>query len=87
MNYLHYDLQAGPSDLVEVTLDRAANVMLLTPSDYDAYRTGRTFHYHGGHVTQSPYRIRPPHQGSWYVVIDLGGYVGTVRASCQVIKG
>jgi len=87
MNYLHYDFQAGPSDLVEVTLDRAANVMLMTPSDYSAYRTRGPFRYFGGHVTQSPYRIRPPHQGPWHVVIDLGGSAGTVRASCRVVKG
>ena len=87
MNYLHYDLQAGPSDLIEVTLDRAANVMLLSTSDYSSYRAGRSFRYHGGHVSSSPYRIRPPHQGSWHVVIDLGGHAGTVRASCRVIEG
>jgi len=87
VNYLHYDVQAGPSDVVEVTLDRAANVMLLSTSDYNSYRAGRSFNYHGGYVTRSPYRIRPPHQGSWHVVIDLGGHAGTVRASCQVIKG
>lgn len=87
MNYLHYDLQAGPSDLVEVSLDRAANVMLLSTSDYNSYRAGRSFRYHGGHVSRSPYRIRPPHQGSWHVVIDLAGRAGTVRASCRVIEG
>ena len=87
MNYLQYDLQLAPSDVVEVTLDRAANVMLLTPSGYDAYRGGRSYRYHGGHVTQSPYRVRPPHAGSWHLVVDLGGHAGTVRASCRVIKG
>jgi len=87
VNYLHYDFQAGPSDVVEVTLDQAANVMLLSTSDYSSYQAGRSFNYHGGYVTRSPYVIRPPHQGSWHVVIDLGGHAGTVRASCRVIEG
>jgi alkanesulfonate monooxygenase SsuD/methylene tetrahydromethanopterin reductase-like flavin-dependent oxidoreductase (luciferase family) len=87
MNYLHYELDAGPDDVVEVTLDHAANVQLLDAANYNAYRNGQSFRYHGGHVTASPYSLRPPHHDHWHVVIDLGGSPGTVRAAVRVIGG
>ncbi|MDQ3814024.1 MAG: DUF1883 domain-containing protein [Armatimonadota bacterium] len=85
MNYLHYELDAGPDDVVEVTLDHAANVQLLDETNYLNYRDGRPYTYRGGYVKTSPYRIRPSYQGHWHLVIDLGGYAGTVRASAKVL--
>jgi Domain of unknown function (DUF1883) len=86
MNYLKKDLGTiGPDDIVEATLDHAANVQLLDPSNYQAYESGRKFTYHGGHVTKSPFRIRCPYLGHWYLVIDLGGAPGTVRAGVRVL--
>lgn len=38
-------------------------------------------------MTRSPFRIPIPHSGHWYVVIDLGGYSGTVRSSVRVLPG
>jgi Domain of unknown function (DUF1883) len=87
MNYLHYELDAGPDDIIEVTLDHAANVQLLDAMNYQNYLSGRAFRYHGGHATVSPYRLHPPHQDHWHLVIDLGGYPGQVRASVRVISG
>ena len=37
MNYLHYDFQLGPDQVVEVVLDKAANVKLLDDSNYYSY--------------------------------------------------
>jgi hypothetical protein len=85
LEYLHTELFAGPDDTIEVTLDHAANVQLLDPSNFEAYRQRRTYRFRGGYVTQSPYRIRPPHRGKWHVVVDLGGTAGSVRASVRVI--
>lgn len=85
MNFLHYEFDAGPGDVIEVTLDHAANVQLLTPAEYASYRNGQAYRYHGGHVTQSPSRIRPPHRDHWHVVIDLGGASGTLRAAAQLL--
>lgn len=87
MNFLHQDLGAiGPNDVVEVVLDHAANVQLLDPSNSEAYKNGKPFHYHGGYVTQSPCRIRPPQEGHWHLVIDLGGGPGKLRASVRVLS-
>ena len=87
MNYLHYEFDAVARDVIEVTIDKAANVRLMDGSNFNAYKAGRKHRYYGGHAKQSPVRLSPPHQGRWHVVIDLGGYAGTVRASARLLKG
>ena len=87
MEYLHQELDLQPDEVVEVILDNAANVMLMDPSNYRAYQEKRPYRYHGGHVTQTPFRLRAPHPGKWHVVVDLGGGPGIVRATVRVISG
>lgn len=84
MNYLHRDFVGGPETIVRVTLDSQANVMLLADSDYQAYRSGQSFRYQGGLAKMSPVTLRPPHYGRWHVVVDLGGYAGSVRAGIAI---
>lgn len=85
MNFLHTDFQGGPGDTVVVTLDSQANVMLLDEQNFQAYRRGGSFQYVGGLATHSPARLSPPHRGHWHVVVDLGGYGGSVRAGVRVL--
>jgi Domain of unknown function (DUF1883) len=87
MNYLHKDAHLGSDDVVEVTLNGQANVMLLDDINYSAYRSGRSFRYYGGLAKVSPCHLTPPHSGRWHVVIDLGGYAGSVRAGVRIISG
>ena len=87
MNYLHYELDVNPRDVVQVTLNKQANVRLLDSPNYQNYRAGRQYKYYGGHATTSPATLRAPYQGHWHLVIDLGGYSGTVRASVRTIRG
>jgi hypothetical protein len=86
MNYLHYEFDLGPNDVVHVTLDKQANVKLLDENNYQSYRSGRQHRYYGGLAKKSPINLKAPNQGHWHVVIDLGGYPGTVRASAQVLR-
>jgi hypothetical protein len=86
MNYLHYEFDLGADDVVEVTLDKQANVRLLDATNYALYRNGGQYRYYGGLAKESPVRIRVPHAGPWHLVIDLGGYAGTVRASAHVLQ-
>jgi hypothetical protein len=81
MNFLQYEFDAGPTDLIQVNLDRQANVRLMDSANFQKYSSGQQHTYHGGHATTSPVNLRPPTHGHWYVVIDLGGYSGKVRAS------
>ena len=87
VNYLHYDIQLGPDDIVEVTLDKQANVRLLDDINYSSYQRGDRHTYHGGFAKVSPLRLRAPHAGRWHLVIDLGGYAGTVTASVRTLRG
>jgi hypothetical protein len=87
MNFLHYEFQLGTNDVVEVTLDQQANVRLLDDSNFSRYQSGQQHTYYGGMAKVSPVHLRPPHSGHWHLVIDLGGYAGTVSASATVISG
>lgn len=87
MEYLNSELDLNQGDTVQVTLDNRANVMLMDPANYEAYRSGREYRYFGGHATHTPVRIVAPHGGRWHVVVDLGGYAGKVRAGVSVIRG
>ena len=87
MNYLHYEFDLSAGDVVEVTLDKQANVLLLDASNFSKYRQGTRYTYHGGLAKQSPVLVPAPRPGHWHLVIDLGGYGGTVRASARVVGG
>ena len=86
MTYLHYEADLDRGDDIEVTLDGQANVRLLDAANFDRYRCGQRHTYHGGLATRSPARVAAPHAGHWHVVVDLGGYPGSVRASFRPLK-
>jgi len=87
MNFLHYEFDLSANDVVEVTLNKQASVRLLDNSNFNAHRDGRQRHYNGGLAKSSPIRLAAPHSGHWHVVVDLGGYAGTVGASARVLQG
>ncbi|MCW2540967.1 MAG: Molecular chaperone Tir [Frankiales bacterium] len=85
MEHLRYDLGNLKKDsTVVVTLNNQANVQLMTSGDYNNYKAGRQYRYHGGRVTRSPFRIPVPSNGHWIVAVDLGGYTGRISASVAV---
>ncbi len=87
MNFLHKDLGIlSGGEVVEVTLDKAANVRLMHSSNFGSYRRGGRHHYIGGHITRSPYRVAVPQSGHWHVAVDLGGYAGSIRAGIRVFE-
>lgn len=86
MNFLHNDLGILNGDkVVEVTLDKAANVKLMDSSNFSRYRAGSGHEYFGGYVTHSPFRVSVPRSGHWHIAVDLGGYAGRVRAGVRVL--
>jgi hypothetical protein len=86
MKFLHYDFNLATGDIVEVTIDKQANVQLMDDSNFSNYRRGQRFRYHGGLAKTSPIRLSAPHAGHWNVVIDLGGAAGSIRASVRTIQ-
>jgi len=85
MNFLHYHLDLTTDQSVEVTLDKQANVRLLDDSNYNKYRRGEKHQYFGGLAKKSPVHLKPPRPGRWHLVVDLGGFTGTVHASVRTI--
>lgn len=84
MNYLHSEAQIGPDNCFVVSISGQANVLLLDNCNYLNYKSGRSYNYRGGLAKRSPIRLSPPHLGIWHVIIDLGGYSGSVNASIEV---
>jgi hypothetical protein len=84
MKFLHWDVDAAHDSVIMVTLSRQANVLLLDDTNYNSYRNGSSYRYHGGLAKRTPVPLRPPHAGHWHVVVDLGGYSGHVEASVSV---
>ena len=84
MDFIKYEFDAGPDDVIEVSLSGQANVRLLDPSNFRSYRAGQGHRCIGGLAKVSPFRLRPPHRGHWFVVIDLGGYRGSIRHSARL---
>ncbi len=85
MNFLQHEVNVSSRDVIEVSLSSQANVLLLDSTNFSSYRSGRPYRYQGGLARVSPVILTPPYAGHWYVVVDLGGYSGSVRASVRVI--
>lgn len=56
----------------------------MNSSNYNSYKNGRRFHYFGGLVNRSPFRLPIPSNGNWYLVFDLGGYAGRIEAKVSI---
>ncbi len=87
MRYLHYDLGAGPQDVIEVTLGRAASILLLDTANYEHFRARERYEFCGGYVTVSPYHFLLPRQGRWHIMIGRRGRNGTVPATVRLLPG
>ena len=79
MNYLHAELKIGPEDIVEVILDKEANVHLLNDNNYYYYQNELKYDSYGGLAKSSPVHISPSEDGQWHLVIDLGEHGGTMK--------
>lgn len=85
MQFLHSEFTIGSDSVVQITLDKQANVRLLDDTNFSNYRSGRSYRFIGGRAMRSPVRLSPPHYGRWHVVVDLGGQGGGVRASIGLL--
>lgn len=89
MQFVHHDLghrRAG--EIVEITLKgNAANVQLMSSSDFSSYKAGRRYQYIGGLAKQSPVRLQVPRAGHWHVAVDMRGLRGSVRSSARILPG
>lgn len=86
MEFLHHELDLRSEDVVEVSLDSQANVILLDPPNFSNYTRGDTYRYFGGFAEKTPVRLSVPRPGKWHVVVNLGGYPGSVRAGFRILR-
>ena len=86
-DHLHAAAWLDLGDTISVRLDEPANVMLLDDDAYASYKEDRAFRYLGGWVRERQITLWPPKPGHWHVVVDLGGAIGRVSASVQVLRG
>ena len=88
MDFVHYELaNLTPGQTVEITLDHAANVLLLDKSNFASYQQGKPYKYYGGWITTSPYLLGIPYAGHWHIAINLGGASGNIRTAVRVLPG
>lgn len=86
MKFTKYDLgnlKKGQTIVVALS-GSAANVRLMDSSNLNAYKNGRKHKYYGGLAKRSPARIAVPHNGHWYLTIDLMGLKGKVTSSVSI---
>ena len=86
MQFVQHDLghQKRGAAAVVTLKGNAANVRLMDSSNFSAYKAGRQHRYYGGLVQRSPHRIQIPHDGRWYVAVDLAGMAPNARVSSSV---
>jgi hypothetical protein len=86
MKFLQYNLGSIRSDnTIEVSLNKSANVRVLTPNNLIKYKKGIRYDYFGGLANTSPFMVKVPTSGTWHAVIDMNGLAGSTEASVRVI--
>lgn len=84
--YLHYDFTLTTDDIVEVNLSSQTNVLFMDEANITKYRKNRDYSYIGGFVKATPFRIRPPKDGHWHIVIEEPKQKTQIRAAVRVLK-
>jgi len=84
--HLHKAYHLREGDVIRVSLDRKANVLLLDDEDYEGYRKGLWHRYYGGEARGPAVELPVPRSDHWHVVIDLGGFAGKVQAGVEVVE-
>ena len=73
-------------DVWRVELDKAANVFLVDPSNYSAFKAGRRFTYYGGLIERTPHDLVIPQSGRWHIVAHSWGLRYPARISIQKLS-
>jgi hypothetical protein len=81
-DHLHWELDAGPRDTLQITVDQMATVLLMDEANYRKYCEGQQHSAYGGMVEKpGPQILKPYRPGRWHIVVDMGRSGGQVSAS------
>lgn len=86
MEFIHFRVNAGPDNVIQVKLSKQANVRLMDSLNYHKYVKKREYSFTGGLIEKSPVDLRPDRKGEWHIIVDLEGLPGFVKASVDVLK-
>jgi len=84
MTFLHWKVPGKAGDLIRIQLDTPAYVRLLDALNFEYYRKGSPVKGEGGWSDRLEVEFTLPYQGTFHVVVDLGGQAGTVKATCDI---
>lgn len=87
VNYYYYEMDAGPLNVIQITLKVQANVFLVDKDNFQRYKDGQAFTYAFGiWALRDPIHIVPPKEQHWYVVIDAKGNKFTPNAVVRLFS-
>ncbi len=86
MKYSHTKVSLNYGDVVRVTIDSQATVMLMDPLNYARFCAEKKYEFEGGFATVSPYDIFAPSQGDWDLVIHPESPSGKLQYSIKIIR-
>ena len=69
LTHIHKALQISENQLLRVDSDQAVKVYLLDHTNYLMFIQDRPYEFCGKQVSDFPFLMKPPHQGSWDLVI------------------
>ncbi len=84
--HLHKKLSLSLEDIIEINLDNSAQVFLVDSENYDNYLSDLDFDYYGTTVDKSPFRMVPPYEGFWHLIIEQVDISQPVQAHIKVIS-
>ena len=85
VTHLHKSLEFSDDEILRVVLNAPAYVYLLERASYHLFMQDRNYDYYGKEVQSSPFLMKPPHPGSWELVIfpTIPGTELTAEVSIQ----
>lgn len=86
MKYSCKDGYFKKGNILNIRIDRKANIRLMDAENYMKFKNGQAYSYFGGPAETSPVNITVPRTDHWYIVIDLGGQSGILSYSIRVFK-
>jgi hypothetical protein len=78
-DFIHAREYLDANDVVIVNCDHQCNVLIMDDMNFNHYRHGDRFQYHGGFYKMLPARVVVPSSGHWNTVIDLAGGRANIR--------
>jgi hypothetical protein len=84
MLHKHYKLNLEQGEILQVTLDKQADVLLMDESNYNKFMVDKKYESYGGRARRSPVQMAPPAAGRWHLVVVPSGS-GEIKVSVETI--